>query len=121
MTAAYPEVARLPNHIAQHVVESLSEFFTAAERYRAGVYTEMELDADRAAAKAAAVRRIMDAQGLAATPAEKLAETDAEYAAHLKRLRDTVRDKNAAWAAMEVARLRARLGIALLTTEQVTS
>lgn len=94
---------------------SLRDFAEAAERYRAAAYQEMELEAERAGNKAEAIRRIMAAQGLAATPAEKLAETDPEYAAHLRIMRQKVFEKNEAWAETECARLRVRLAIACIT------
>jgi hypothetical protein len=43
---------------------------------------EQELEDDRAAIKADAITRIMKRDGLAATPAEKIVETDEEYFKH---------------------------------------
>jgi hypothetical protein len=55
----------------------------------------------------------MTAQNLAATPAEKLAETDGEYAAYLQTMRDTVADKMRAQTEAESARMQHAQALAL--------
>ena len=77
----------------------------ARERLTKFVFREMELDAARSTAKDAAVRRIMAERAMAATPAEKLAETDGQYAAYLRDMRDTVADKMRAQTDAESARM----------------
>jgi hypothetical protein len=85
----------------------------ARERLTAHVYTEMALEAGRSGAKDAAVRRIMAERGLAATPAEKLAETDLEYAKYLQELRGIVTLKMRAQTEAESARMQHAEVIAL--------
>ena len=82
---------------------------------------EMDLEAGRSVEKDHAVRRIMEQPNPlngdkphSATSAEKLVEGDAEYAAYLRRQRETVHLKNIAFTAMTGARLRAELAIAAL-------
>lgn len=93
---------------------AIQEHADQAERLAHLIHREMELEAGKPAAKEDAVRRIMEAQQKAYTPAEKLAETDAEYAAYLATLRDVVKAKQQARGRMDTAKLRARLAIALV-------
>lgn len=90
-------------------LEHVEVFREAASRYADLAHREAELEAGRSVAKQAAVERIMEATGKAATPAEKLAESDAEYAEYLKTLRAVARAKHRAWADQEAARLLAKL------------
>lgn len=82
---------------------------------------EFDLEAGRAIEKDHAVRRIMEQPNPlnsdkphSATSAEKIVETDPEYAAYLRRQRETVHSKNIAFTAMTGAMLRAELAIAAL-------
>jgi len=51
---------------------------------------EQSLEDDRAAIKADAIKRIMTRDGCAATPAEKVVETDADYFAHREKQRASI-------------------------------
>lgn len=93
---------------------AIQEHAEQAAHFAALIHREMELEAGKPAAKEEAVRRIMEVQQKAYTPAEKLAETDAEYAAYLTTLRDVVKAKQQARGRMDTAKLRARLAIALV-------
>ena len=90
-------------------ISQVDTFREAAGRYAELAYREAELEAGRSVAKQAAVERIMAETGKAATPAEKLAESDPEYSAYLGTLRDVARSKHRAWADQEAARLLAKL------------
>ena len=90
----------------------------AAERVALACKVEMELEDQRPIIKADAVRRIMARDGIAATPAEKIVETDGEYAAHRNRQTMAVVEKQRAFGAYEAAKLRARLAV---TLAEVTS
>lgn len=72
------------------------------------------LEDERSLIKPQAIRRLMESRGIAATPAEKIIEEDAEYAAHRAKQRDAEVVKWAAAAAYESAKLRARLDVALV-------
>lgn len=87
---------------------------TAAE-YAAATQDAAALEDGRAEARAAAVRRIMERDGIAATPADKLAHTDAEYAAHCERCRDAAAAVIQARAVYEAALRRADLAVSLAT------
>lgn len=95
------------------VIEHVDTFRAAAARYADLAHREAELEAGRSVAKHGAVERIMEATGKAATPAEKLAESDAEYSAYIATLRDVSREKHRAWADQEAARLLAKLYTAI--------
>lgn len=90
-----------------------------AAKWRLVLEREMELESARPLAKSEAVRRIMEQENPdtgkphSATSAEKVVEADPEYADFLRTLRDVVIQKHAAAAAMEAARLRAKLAVAL--------
>lgn len=91
-----------------------------AQRHAALTHRESELEAERPLAKLEAIRRVMVMQnGLTGkahsySSAEAQVETDAEYSAYLKVQRNVVLEKGLTWANLEAARLRARLGIAVL-------
>lgn len=51
---------------------------------------EQSLEDDRAAIKADAIKRVMVRDGIAATPAEKIVETDAYYFEHRDKQRDSI-------------------------------
>jgi hypothetical protein len=75
---------------------------------------EMELEDERSILKPQATRRIMARDNIAATPAEKLVETDEEYASLRRRQYDIVVEKQRAFGELEAAKLRARLNIAVI-------
>lgn len=101
------------------------EAFDHAERVVAGVQMvahalaeaivqEMELADQRPLIKDAAIIRIVESgQERSATAAEKVVERDPEYAEHRRRQYDAVRTRIAAEAAYEVAKLNARLAVAM--------
>ena len=68
---------------------------------------EQELEDDRAAIKADAIQRIMKREGLAATPAEKIVETDEAYFLHRQRQRFSVVDRFKADAEYQAAKAEA--------------
>jgi len=78
---------------------------------------QMDLSWQLSVRKDEAVRRIMSAQSLSATAAEKLAEQDAEYAAccHAKSAAEA--DRLEADAAYRAAQYRASLAIVCITIE----
>lgn len=68
---------------------------------------EQELEDDRAAIKADAVTRIMKRDNLAATPAEKIVETDEEYFRHRAKQRASIVARFRADAEYEAAKAAA--------------
>lgn len=72
---------------------------------------EMRLEDARPIVKMEAVKRIMERDGIAATPAEKIVETDALYTAHRERQYTAVRETQSAWGAFEAAKLTALLAV----------
>ena len=94
---------------ATAAVDQVGAFRRASSRYADLAHREAELEAERSLRKQYAVERIMAATGKAATPAEKLAESDPEYREFLATLRNVTREKHGAWTDMEAARLLARL------------
>jgi hypothetical protein len=85
----------------------------AAARLAAACAAEMMLEDERPIVKADAVRRIMTRDGVAATPAEKIVETDEQYAAHRRRQYAAVVETILARGAFEAARRRADIAIDL--------
>jgi hypothetical protein len=89
----------------------------AAERLALASKIEMELEDRRPIIKAEAVARIMERDSIAATPAEKIVETDPEYAAHRNRqamaVVETIRAKGAFEAAKRRADVAIDMGLAL--------
>lgn len=71
----------------EDAIDAMTE---AARAYADARATEMQGEHERPAAKQAAILRIMAERGLAATPAEKLAETDPDYAEYLAAQRGAV-------------------------------
>lgn len=102
-SGAVPNAASL----AVTAIEAYSDRLALACR------AEMELEDERPIVKADAVRRIMARDSIAATPAEKIVETDAEYAAHRRRQYDAVVEKQRAFGAYEAAKRRADVAIDL--------
>lgn len=97
--------------IAADAIEAIVD---AAERVALACKVEMELEDERPIIKSAAVRRIMERDGIAATPAEKIVETDGEYNAHRKRQSMAVVEKQRAFGEYEASKLRARLAVAVV-------
>jgi hypothetical protein len=93
--------------------KAIAAIEAAAERLGAACRDEMELEDERPIVKAAAVRRIMERDGIAATPAEKIVETDGEYAAHRRRQYAAVVEKQRAFGEYEAAKRRADVAIDL--------
>jgi ABC-type hemin transport system substrate-binding protein len=95
----------------------------AADRLATACRAEMELEDERPAQKSAAVRRLMGTENPetnkphSASSAEKIVETDGEYAAHRRKQYDAVVEKQRAYGAYEAAKLRARLSVDLATAE----
>lgn len=83
----------------------------AAERLAVACKMEMILEDERPIVKALAVKRIMARDNLAATPAEKIVESDMEYLDHRKRQYDAVVEKQRAYGAYEAAKRRADVAI----------
>lgn len=79
----------------------------AASAYADARAHELTLEDERPAVKHAAITRLMQERGLAATPAEKLVETDTEYAAYRTRQRQSVIRTIETRALYEAARIRA--------------
>jgi hypothetical protein len=61
---------------------ALARLIYAGEALGEALAREQELEDDRAAIKADAIVRVMKRDGLAATPAEKIVETDEQYFLH---------------------------------------
>ena len=85
----------------------------AAREYARATQYEHEVEFDRAEIKAGAVRRIMDRENIAATPAEKLVHTDATYTAHCAGGRLAAANTIIARGAFESAKRRADLAVAV--------
>lgn len=103
--------------VQARAVDQIAEIERAAERLAIACRAEMELEDERPIIKADAVRRIMTRDAIAATPAEKIVETDAEYASHRRRQYDAVVEKQRAYGQYEAAKRRADLGVALVDIE----
>lgn len=101
------------------VEPAIQAYLDASLAYAAAVQRELELTDARPLAKNAAVQRIMAAQGLAATPAEKLVESDPAYAAHLAALRVAVVQKLVKHGETAAAKLRAQVACAIVAQDAV--
>ena len=97
---------------AVDAVVAVAAIENAAERLALAIKTEMTLEDERPLVKAQAVRRIMERDSIAATPAEKIVESDAEYLAHRKRQYDAVVETIRARGAFEASKRRADLEVA---------
>lgn len=75
----------------------------------------VRVEDERALIKPEAIRRIMESRGMAATPAEKIVESDDLYAAHREKQRDAEVMKWAAVSKYESSKLTAKLDVALAT------
>jgi hypothetical protein len=107
------------NRFATAATVATQRYQEARERFALLCGTVMELEAERPIQKSAAVLRIMGEKGLAATPAEKLAESDGEYAAFLKRQRQAVVSKELAYGQAESAKQQHATALALLALSEV--
>lgn len=99
----------------QNARASIAAIETAATWVADALNMVAQLEDERALIKPEAIRRIMESRGLAATPAEKIVESDPEYAAHRAKQRDAEVIKWSAVAQYEAAKLRAKLDVALAT------
>jgi hypothetical protein len=96
---------------------AIDDVLAAAEVYAQAVTLILELEDGRAAEKSAAIRRLMQTENdetgkqHSASSAEKIVETDGEYAAYRKRQRDAEVEKHRAEAALFAAKQRARLAV----------
>lgn len=91
-------------------VDALGAYEQASALYAEAVDAWAALEDQRALVKDAAIQRLMQpttegAKPLSATAAEKIVESDADYAAHLVRLRAAARAKILTFTKMESARL----------------
>lgn len=93
------------------IEQSIDALERAADRLGAAMRAEMELEDERSVIKPQATKRIMARDTVAATPAEKLVETDEGYAAHRRKQADAVVEVQRARGAYEAAKLRARLAL----------
>ena len=91
---------------------AVSEVVTLHDAYAEAIGARMDLEAARPIEKSEAVLRIMDARQLAATPAEKLVESDDRYASFLREHRTAVASEMKAKGRAEASVLRAELAIA---------
>jgi len=106
-----PDLQQVAIDMARDSIDTLDD---VADRVAAAMNAVSELEDQRALIKPEAIKRIMAAQGIAATPAEKIVESDPEYAAHREKQRAAEREKWAALAAWEAAKLRAQLDVQLV-------
>jgi hypothetical protein len=97
------------DEIVDPVLAEIALVSDAGENLARAMDLELELQALRGIRKDEAVRRVVQAKGIAATPAEKIVEEDAEYFAFLKECRSSVADRIRAEAQLSVAKLRAQL------------
>lgn len=86
----------------------------AAERVAEATAAEMAIDDERPLVKADAIRRIMVRDNIAATPAEKIVETDAEFLGLRARQKAVVVEKIRAEGVLAAAKLRAQLRVRLV-------
>lgn len=105
---------------ATNVLAMIEAYHTASTKYAECVADEMGLEDRRPLEKQRAVLKIMLETNPAtnkphsASSAEAVVETDPDYMQYRVFQRETVVEKNTAYAAMTAARLRAELGIALI-------
>lgn len=99
---------------AYNAIEAVEDAAIRLGECRAG---EMQLEDERGLLKAAATKRIMARDNIAATNAEKIVESDEEYANHRKAQRLAVIATETARGAFYSARFRAELCIAAVKEE----
>lgn len=103
-----------PDKMAAAATTATAQYLGHRESFADLQHREAELTDTKAPAKDAAIRRIMARDNIKYTPAEALAETDQEYAAHLKELRDVVRKKELAFGNAVAAAQSYALAVALI-------
>lgn len=91
--------------------KAIAAIEAAAEGLANACRFEMQLEDQRPLHKAAAVKRIMERDGLSATAAEKIVESDGQYATHRQIQADAVVETIRARAAYEAAKRRADVAI----------
>lgn len=89
------------------VAPAIDRVVNCAEALAYARADEMRLEDERALVKRDAVLRIMQRDGIAATPAEKIVETDEMYMAHRALQRAAVVATQRAWGDYEAARVLA--------------
>lgn len=117
---------RSPEDAAQLLEFDISAFEFARTKYADAVRLESEMEADRPAAKQAAILRLMQTADprypiedgkpvklLPATEAEKYVERDAEYASYLLNQRNLCHARMRAETDFQAAKLRASLHITM--------
>lgn len=115
---------RSPEDAAQLVEFDISAYEFARAKYADAVRLEAEMEADRPAAKQAAILRLMQTPDprypvaepvklLPATEAEKYVERDAEYASFLLNQRNLTHVRMRAETDFQSAKLRAALHITM--------
>lgn len=93
---------------------TISRIREAGDALAQATRAEMELENRRPLVKAAAIRRLMESGAASsATAAEKIVEQDAEYADHRRQQVEAAVARQQWFAAYEVAKLDARLAVAL--------
>jgi hypothetical protein len=110
------ERSKTPPAVAKEE-RAIDDVLAAAEVYAQAITLILELEDGRAAEKSAAIRRLMQTENdetgkqHSASSAEKIVETDGEYAAYRKRQRGAEVEKHRAEAALFAAKQRARLAV----------
>ncbi|MDB4892192.1 MAG: hypothetical protein JWL61_4047 [Gemmatimonadetes bacterium] len=99
----------------QAVLDVVAHVEAAGIKYGEACRREMELEDERSMLKPQAVRRIMQRDNIAYTPAEKIVETDEEYMSLRRRQYTCVADKERALGEFKAAELRAKLSVGLAT------
>lgn len=85
-----------------------------AEQLANALDTEMALADQRALVKMAAIKRIMERDGIAATPAEKIVESDDEFMAHRAKERESVVLRQKAEGTYAAAKFNAHAAVTML-------
>lgn len=99
--------------VSSSVGNALQRLAIAGDEVARAVEKEMEYEDRRGPEKGAAIRRLMDARGIAATPAEKIVGEDAQYQAFCRERRDSVLARIRAWTRYDCAKLEGKLHVAL--------
>lgn len=106
----------MPETKGDYITEAearIEDVESTAHRHGEACRREMELEDERSILKPVAIRRIMTRDNIAATPAEKIVETDEEYASLRRRQYSAVVEKHRSLGEFEAAKLRARLTVIL--------
>lgn len=105
------DISASPSYLIAEADDAIDEIVPAGVRVGLALAHERSLIDGYATAKDAAVRRIMEEKGIAATPAEKFVNTDAEFAGYRDASRASVLDRMTAEAQYESVKLRAKLAV----------